>query len=301
MSVAIVRSFNHFEGTKSALELIDEELKAVLGMRKKFLIKPNFVSSYIHLAVTPVETVEAMLSYIHGKFNVSEVIVAETPTVGSISGAIKNFGYEKLRGKYKVDFVDLEDYDYEGFILRDENDNDFEVYVSKLLLDKDFVRASICRAKTHDYTVVTLSIKNYVVGAIKKGWRHEIHRGYLTINYAIAKLATYLAPDLGVVDGVIGMEGNGPISGQAKKWGAVFASTNPVNLDVVVSYAMGFNPGDIGYLYFLAKWGYGEIDLNKVRIIGENIDKVKTSFKPHSLYKEQLSWRKNLDKIYKPR
>ncbi|MEM4848051.1 MAG: DUF362 domain-containing protein, partial [Ignisphaera sp.] len=266
MSVSIARSYNHFEGTKNALELLDDEIRKAFRAQRKFLIKPNFVSSYTYLAVTPVETVEAVLSYIHSRFNISEVIIAETPTVGSLSNAIKNFGYEKLREEYKVEFVDLEDYDYEKFILRDEHDNSFEVYVSKLLLDKSFVRISVCRAKTHDYAIVTLSIKNFVVGAIKKGWRHEIHRGYLSINYAIAKLATYLMPDLGVVDGVVGMEGNGPISGQAKEWGTVFASTNPVNLDVVVSYAMGFNPSDVGYLYLLTKWGYGEINLNKIRI-----------------------------------
>jgi uncharacterized protein (DUF362 family) len=297
MSVAIVKNFNSLEGTGEVLSLIDDEIKTVVGSRRKFLIKPNFVSAYNYLAVTPVETVEAVLQYLYKRFDISEILIAETPTIGSMETAIRNFGYDKLKNRYAVEFVDLEDYDYERISLVDEHGHDYDVYVSKLLFDKSFVRISVCRAKTHDYVVVTLSIKNVVVGSIRKGMRYEIHRGYLSINYAIAKLATYLMPDLGVVDGVEGMEGNGPVSGIPKRWGAIFASTNPVNLDVVVTYAMGFDPKDVGYLYILSMWNYGEIDVNKIKVIGESIENVRTKFKPHSTYREQLSWKKYMNKL----
>lgn len=297
MSVAIVKNFNHVEGVSRALELIDEEIKNIVNGRRKFIVKPNFVSSYTYLSATPVEAVEPLLSYIFNKFNVSEILIVESPTVGSLNDAIKNYGYDRLRNLYKVEFIDLENYDYQMVTLVDEHNREYTVYVSKLLMDKNFVRISICRAKTHDTVVVTLSIKNIVVGAIKRSWRHEIHRGYATINYAIAKLATHLMPDLGVIDGVEAMEGNGPISGTVKRWGAVFASINPVNLDAVTAYAMGFDPHDIGYLYLLNKWGYGEIDIDKVNIIGTSIEEVKTRFKPHSTHREQLSWKKHIVKM----
>jgi uncharacterized protein (DUF362 family) len=180
--------------------------------------------------------------------------------------------------------------------LRDEYGGVYEVGVFKALMDKSFVRISPCRAKTHDTVVVTLSIKNVVFGGIRKGNRGSMQRGYLTINYNLAKIATIVMPDLGIVDGVVGMEGNGPVSGREKKWGAIFASVNSVNLYSLVAYAMGFNPEDIGYLYFLAKWGYGEIDVRKIRTVGDDVESLRTSFKPHSLYNEQLSWRKHLDR-----
>ncbi len=299
MSVAIARSFSHAEGTKRVLELIENEIKAVVGSRRKFLIKPNFVSAITYLAATPLETIEAILSFIYEKFSVSEVIIAESPTIGSFREAIRNFDYYKLRDRYNVEFIDLDEYSQKRFELKDEHGGVYEVYISGILLDKNFVKISPCRAKTHDTVVVTLSIKNIVMGAIKKGWKHSMHRGFLTINYNIAKLATYLMPDLGVVDGVEAMEGRGPVSGTAKRWGVVFASTNPVNLDSIVAYAMGFNPSDIGYLYLLSKWGYGEIDVSKISIVGDSIESIKTVFKPHPSYKEQLSWKKNLDKIVK--
>ena len=295
--VAVVRSSSSFEGVPKALKLIEDYIRAVVGGRRKFLIKPNFVSAYNPLSATPVETVEAILDFIYSNFNVSEVIIAETSAMGSFNDAVRNFGYDRLRQRYSVELLDLSEFGYEVVALRDEHGGVYEVKISKALMDKSFVRTSPCRAKTHDTVVVTLSIKNVVFGGIRKGDRGSMHRGYLTINYNLAKIATMVMPDLGVVDGVIGMEGNGPVSGREKRWGAVFASVNPVNLDSLVAYAMGFNPEDIGYLYFLAKWGYGETDVRKIKIVGDDVELLRTSFKPHSLYNEQLSWRKHLDRL----
>lgn len=298
MSVSIVKTFDHRNGVSKALELIENEIVASIGNRKKFLIKPNFVSTRTSLAATPVEAVEATIAFISSRYSPSEILIAESPAIGSFRDGLKNFGYYKLRDLFKnVEFIDLDEYEHQRFVLVDESNREFEVYVSKLLLDKSYVVVSPCRAKTHDTVIVTLSIKNIVMGAIKRGWKHEMHKGYYSINYNIAKLATHLMPDIGIVDGVEAMEGNGPISGTSKKWGVVFASTNPVNLDAVVAYAMGFNPMDIGYLYFLWKWGYGEIDISKIRVVGESIESIKTVFKPHSTYRSQLSWKNTAMKL----
>jgi len=296
-SVAIVKSSSSADGTASALNLIRNDIAEIVKGRRKFLIKPNFVTAYNSLATTPLKTVEPVLDFIYSRFNVSEVVIAETPAVGTLDEALRNYGYTALRQKYSgVEFLDLDEYDQEMLILKDVYGNEFEVYVSKILLDRSFVKISPCRAKTHDTVVVTLSIKNMVMGGIKNAYRRRMHSDYLAINYNIAKLAVHLMPDIGVVDGVVAMEGNGPISGYPKNWGVVFASTNPVNLDSVVAYAMGFNPGDVGYLYFLSKWGYGEIDMSRVDIVGESIESVKTTFKPHYSYGQQLSWKQSLDK-----
>ncbi|MCD6195877.1 MAG: DUF362 domain-containing protein [Staphylothermus sp.] len=294
-TVSIVRSDTHYEGTLKALELIDSEIRGVVGGRKKFLIKPNFVSTSVYLSATPKETVDAILNYLYENYDVSEVLIAESPASARAEEGYRNYGYYELRKKYPgLEFGDLDDYDQVEFKLVDEHGEEFSVYVSRLLLDKSFVKVSPCRAKTHDTVVVTLSIKNMVMGGIRRGYKPRMHRGYYSINYNIALLATKMMPDLGVVDGVIGMEGNGPVNGEPKKWGVVFASTNPVNLDVAVAYGMGFDPRDIGYLYFLAKWGYGGIDPDKIPIIGEKIENIKTRFKPHSKYERQLRWKEML-------
>ncbi len=295
MSVGIVRAEDSYSGTKRVLELINNEISDKVGNRTRFLIKPNFVSTYTYLSATPRETVEAIIDFIYSKFSVSEIIIAESPAMGSVWSGIENYGYYELKKKFGgIEFMDLDDYDHRVIELVDEHGKPFSIPVSSILLDNRYVRISPCRAKTHDTVIVTLSIKNVVVGSIKRGYKSRIHRGYYTINYSIAKLATYMMPDLGVVDGVEAMEGNGPVSGSPKRWGVVFASTNPVNLDIAVSYGMGFDPHDIGYLYLLANWGYGELDVSKIRIVGESLESIRTRFKPHSTYRDQLSWKRFL-------
>ena len=292
-TVAVVKSGDSYEGTLRALRLIEGEIAEAWGGRKRVLVKPNFVSVYRPLAATPLKTVEAVLDFLYERFSPSEVVFAESPAIGSVEEGYRNYGYYELRKRFPgVEFTDLDSYPQKLFRLKDEHGEVYEVYVSEILLDDTYFRVSPCRAKTHDTVVVTLSIKNVVMGSIKRGYKARMHRGYYTINYNIAALATKMMPHLGVVDGVEAMEGDGPVNGDPKKWGVVFASVNPVNLDSAVAYAMGFDPRDVGYLYFLAKWGYGEIEPGRIPVVGESLDAVRTRFRPHRTYREQLTWKR---------
>ncbi|MEM4867581.1 MAG: DUF362 domain-containing protein [Ignisphaera sp.] len=296
VSVAIVKNNNSYRGAISALNLIANEIDTALNNRKKILVKPNFVSIFNPLSTTPRETVEAIIDFIYNRYNISEIVIAESPAIGSFNQAIELLGYKELAKRYpSIEFLDLDEYEQEIIMLEDEYHTLFEVSVSKILMDNQFFKISACRAKTHDTVIVTLSIKNVVMGAIKRGYKSRMHRGYFSINYNIAKLATRLMPDLGVIDGVVAMEGDGPVNGEEKYWGVVFASTNPVNLDIVTAYAMGFNPSDIGYLLLLSRWGYGEIDIKRIKILGEDVDAIRSPFKPHRLYREQLKWKTHRD------
>lgn len=292
--MSIVRSFDSYKGVIQALRLIEDEILSSFGNGRRFLVKPNFVSAFTELSATPKTCVEAILDFLYEHFKVSEILIGEEPALGDFHEAIRNFGYLELKKRYgEVEFVGLDHYGYEDITLEDARGR-FTVPISRLLLSEEFIRISPCRPKTHDTVITTLTIKNVVVGSIRKGYRSRIHRGYLEINYDLAKLATKLVPHLGVIDGTTGMEGDGPVSGSPKRWGATFASTNPVSLDAATSYAMGFDPRDIGYLYFLNRWGYGEIDPGKIEVVGEKLESLRTSFKPHRTHQQQLSWKKNL-------
>ena len=98
-------------------------------------------------------------------------------------------------------------------------------------------------------------------------------------------------PDLAVVDGFIGMEGEGPENGDPIPLHASAASVHPVSLDAVMAKVMGFEPLDIGYLHHLYEWGVGVADLTEVTIVGQPIADVTRRFRPHSTYHDQLNWR----------
>lgn len=62
-----------------------------------------------------------------------------------------------------------------------------------------------------------------------------------------------------------------------------------MEVDSITASLMGFNVEDIGYLYFL--WNK-DVDLNRINIIGEDLNKFRRRFRPHTTYLDQLNWKR---------
>lgn len=254
----------------------------------EILVKVNFVSAYRELAATPVEAVEELVKRVAGK---CRVLVAEAPTIGSFRDAVRNFGYDRLR-EYGVELIDLSGDSYEEFYVWDRRlEQRVRVRVSETVLKSRYL-VSVVRPKTHDAVIVTLSIKNVVVGAIMPGDRHKIHQGYKAINLNIAYLATKMMPKLALIDGAIGMQGAGPTNGTPVKLGVSLSGRNAVTVDAAAAALMGFDPGSIGYLYHLSSWGYGCIEPEAMKVVGltDWLSRARR-FQPHPSYHRQLDWR----------
>ena len=292
MVVALSRSDSHYDGVLRVLNLLADRIVDDMKKAKAILIKPNFVSTHVSLSATPVDSVKALIDFIYKYVGRRHIIIAEGPALGSIDTALRNYGYIDLKDEYDVEFFDInEDPEYEIFKVYSRSlRRDVKVRVSKTVLEADY-RISICRPKTHDTVVVTLSVKNMVMGAIMGTDKSKMHQGYLAINMNIAEMARYLMPELAIIDGYVGMEGNGPVGGSPVRWGVALAGTNPVEVDALTAWLMGFEPEDVGYLFFLNKMGYGEINPKNINVIGEDSANLRIKFAPHRTYRSQLSWR----------
>ena len=287
--VALVESKSHYSGVYEALSLIENRIREDLKGKRKVLVKPNFVSTRQPLSATHVDAVRAVLDVISKHYSGS-IILGEGPALSSLRDGLSNYGYLPLQKEYNIEFADLNEDDsveLEGF---DSQMRPLKLRMSKTLIESDY-RVSVTLPKTHNCVIATLSIKNIVVGGLVNGDKGKIHQGYKAINLNISKLAKHVMPNLGVIDGFIGMEGEGPVSGDPVDLRAAAASVYPVSLDAVISKIMGFNPLDIGYLYYLDKWKVGVADLKKIRIIGKSIEDLAKKFKPHSRYREMLNWK----------
>ena len=288
--VTLVKSEDHYKGTINALQLISDDIADSLRGKKNVLIKPNFVSTRRQLATTHVDSVKAVLDVITRYFN-GKIIIGEGPAIGNLKDGITNFGYEILEDEYNVLFVDLNEDDYLELEGVNSSLDPINLRFSKTLLESDYL-VSIAKPKTHDCVIATLSLKNVVVGSlVSKREKEKIHQGTKAININLAKLAKECIPSLGVVDGLFGMEGAGPVSGEPIKLGLCGASLYPVSLDAVMAKVMGFEPLKIGYLYYLNDWGIGVADLDQIEVKGESISNVSVKFKPHPTYEEQCRWK----------
>jgi len=287
--VALAESKSHYDGVYECLSLIERQIREDLKGKKKVLVKPNFVSTRRQLSATHVDAVRAVLDVISRHYSGS-IILGEGPASSSLRDGLANYGYLDLQKEYNVEFADLNKDDYvelEGF---DSQLRPLKLRMSKTVVESDY-RVSVALPKTHDCVIVTLSIKNIVVGGLISGEKWRIHQGYKAMNLNIAKLAKHVMPNLGIIDGFVGMEGSGPVSGDPVDLRMAAASTYPVSLDAVVCRIMGFNPMEVGYLYHLNNWKVGIADLEKIEIIGKSIEDFARKFKPHPRYYEMLNWK----------
>ncbi len=139
--------------------------------------------------------------------------------------------------------------------------------------------------KTHMHTGVSLSLKN-VKGMLYKKEKVRFHQlpgkerpdGARPLDIAIADLLTVLRPDIGIVDGWIGLEGLGPSAGVAKKLDAATASLDPVAADAVACRLMGIDPSSVAHISRAAEKGVGTADLAAIRVTPEDYERYSSPF-----------------------
>ncbi len=114
-------------------------------------------------------------------------------------------------------------------------------------------------------------------------------KGVKVIHHNIATFAKLVWPDLVVLDGLWGMEGNGPVDGIPIRLNVAIASTDPLKADALAARVMGLEPEKIGYLYYLAQDGLGDPSLDG--LVGVALEEAAVKFKTHTNYAIQLRWR----------
>ncbi|MGB9756961.1 MAG: DUF362 domain-containing protein [Candidatus Bipolaricaulaceae bacterium] len=262
----------------------EEEGDQALG--KTVLIKPNCVSAEQTLASTHPETVRAALE-VFPKLRPKKLVLAEGSSEDTLK-AFGNFGYLPWAEKFGADVLDLNNEEFEIREVYDDRGTPIPVRIAKTPL-KSF-RVSLAKPKTHDCVIVTLGIKNLVVGAIQNPDKPKIHQGYPAINLNLALLARELRPDLSVIDGVEGMEGDGPVEGDPVQHGFVLLGSDPVAVDAAAATLMGFDPEKIGYLVYCARLGLGEPSRENWEVVGDPLEEAVRPYRPHRTFAEQLRW-----------
>lgn len=278
--VAIVKGSNHYQNITRVLRLLEKDLAWKISRAQNIIIKPNFVSTTNQLAATNIDAVRATLDFLR-KYTNCQILIAEHAAFSSTAIGFTNFGYVALPKQYHIKLVDLAKDEFIPVEISDIFGEKTEIGIGKTILNSDF-RISVTPAKTHDEVIVTLGIKNMVMGSLNK--RPLMHQGPRVFNLNLAKLAKIIPSHLSIIDGTVGMEGNGPIEGKPIASNFTVASLDQVAADVVATQVMGFNPKDIGYLHFLG------IPKN-IEVIGETIAKCQVHFTPHRSLARQLKWK----------
>ncbi len=300
--VGLARQSNRRQNIYRALDLVRDDVTP--KVRSQILIKPNLLSSKNQLASSHCDAVRGAIDFLLSIPNPpEEIIIAEGGNEEFSGESFKNFGYHELSNEYPVPIrlVDLNqesNWQETPIILADGSET--TVKMPKTVLDAQST-LSLAIAKTHDVCVVTLALKNMIMGTIYKPDRVKMH-GFNShaerrlpdeaqvLNVNLIRLARFLSPDIAVVDGTRGLQGNGPGGEDGVDWGIAAASVDVFAADAVIAKAMGFEPMELGLLNYGNQLGMGVADLAQIDVLETKIAAVQQQFKPHESTALQMQW-----------
>ncbi|MBY0228256.1 MAG: DUF362 domain-containing protein [Gemmataceae bacterium] len=246
---------------------------------KRVVLKPNLVEYHREKVINTDPRFVAGVIELCQREGASEVLVAEGPghwrNVEYLVGAS---GLGDVLRHYKVPFIDL---NHDEPVKRPNLGRLTKLphlWLTRTIDTADVV-VSLPRLKTHHWAVATLSLKNLfgTLPGICYGWpKNELHwRG---IDNSIVDIALTRTPDLAIVDGIVGMEGDGPLNGTPKPMGVIVMGTDLVAVDATCCRLMMLDPSKVGYLSLGQRKRLGNLDEKRIEQWGETVEARRKPF-----------------------
>jgi len=146
---------------------------------------------------------------------------------------------------------------------------------------------SVSKAKTHLLTLVTGATKNLfgLIPGLEKPIFHARFQESGRFADMLLDLHAHVRPDLHIVDGVIGMEGDGPTGGDPRQVGVILAGTSAVAVDYVLCRVLGIEPLDVPVIRAAVERGWLDEHGDDIATLGEPLESVRVAdFKKPSTY-----------------
>ena len=216
---------------------------------KTVVLKPNLVDYIPGNAINthPLLVLAAAESF--RRLGAKSVVVAEGPGhQRDTQLVLSQSGYEQSLRDEKIRFVDLNRDELIRTPLRASYTGMKDLWLPRTVLEADFL-VSMPKIKTHHWSGVTLSMKNMfgVVPGARYGWPKNILH-WKGIQESILDLCATVPIHFVIADGIVAMEGNGPLNGTARPLGKIVLADDPVAADATCARLMGFEPDRIVHI-----------------------------------------------------
>ncbi len=251
-----------FDAVKKAVDLVGG-IKYFVGPEMKVLIKPNLLSArWPEEAVdTHPEVIRAVVRLVKDAGGVPMIGDSPGGYGGNISDIFEKSGVREVAQDEGVELVKFAASKFvEG------------IPITRYAFDCDRI-ISIPKLKTHGITIFTAAIKN-TFGMVTGLYKAECHsRSPKEEDFAkvIAKVHSIARPHLTIVDGIVGMEGDGPAAGEPRSMNLVMAGEDAVAMDACIAKIIGLEPLDVHVTKEAYKMKLGEADLARIETVGDDI------------------------------
>jgi len=258
---------------------VERSVELVGGLRLKggerVVVKPNICNAKNPdgMVITDFRIIEAVIGLV--REHSGSVVVVESDNISDTAdNRARKSGLLDLLDGLGVEFLNLSGDEHEVHEVAGR-----KLRLPRTVLDADYF-VNLPKIKTEGHVKVTLSIKN-LFGVPQRRKKSKLHG---QLGEILPYLAKVIRSDLIVVDGIVAMEGNGPLIGTPRELGVVVAGVNPASVDAVCSCMMGFDPREIGYLDAANAMGLGEIDIDGIEVVGDGWERFACEFeRPYSL------------------
>lgn len=246
---------------------------------KRILLKPNLVEAspgHAHINTHPLVVRGAAEAFL--RLGAAEVLIGEGPGhVTDTLMVVEETGLADILYEDRLRFVDLNYDDLFNLTNRTGFNAQGHLIFPKTLKTVDWI-VSVAKMKTHHWAGVTLSMKNLfgVMPGSVYGWpKNILHLG--DIQRSIVDINATLTPHFAIVDGITGMQGDGPIMGDPIQAGVLVMGRNLPAVDATCCRIMGIDPQRVDYLR-VADNLIGPISARHIAQRGETIADVTTRF-----------------------
>ncbi|MBQ7152095.1 MAG: DUF362 domain-containing protein [Synergistaceae bacterium] len=254
---AILKAFNFFGGPekfflKGERVLLKVNLVAGHEPERRVTTDPSIVKAVAKLALD------------HGAIP----FIADSPGIDNFKAAAQKAGFLKISEELGIECHELTD----PVDLPAQEGADFhKIQVSRYVLEADKI-ISLAKLKTHGQMYLTMGVKNLfgcVPGRLKAGWHYNVGLNRERFASLILDIYRGVKPDFTIIDGVIGMDGDGPTSGDPYEFGLIGASVDALTMDFWLCKMLGAKFEDYPLWLAAKRRKFPECNLNPEDLAGD--------------------------------
>ncbi len=241
---------------------------------ERVLLKPNFIVPRSRALAAQTDPAVILAAAEIVKDCGGKPFVGDSPAWGTMSGCIRALGLTEGLKKLGVGFEQLNR--PRRFDIASSS-----IGISTVALEADKI-INLPKLKAHQQLGATFAVKNMFgcVSGKEKAYRHftkgRNHEDFCEMLIGIFEL---LGPVVTIIDGVVAMEGQGPISGKPRELGFIVGGIDPVACELVCCELVNFNADQLPIIQTARRLKFGCPDLSCVNVVGDDYtDLVCTDF-----------------------
>lgn len=275
--VSLLKVESYQDGLPEKLVTLLEPLGGLASMCKRgdrVLLKPNFILArpMESAATTHPEIIRALIRLLQDIG--CQVAIGDSPGLGSTAGVIR-----KLNLTEDLKFLGVQVVELDTPQLKDLKQSlYFERHFKNLHLAEqlnDFsVVINLPKLKSHGQMGVTLATKNLfgcVAGPAKVQWHYAMGRNYKAFARLLVEIAFSVNASLHILDGIIGMDGNGPSNGRPRELNLLGASSNPIALDRVIVEILQQKTERFPIFGAAREMNIPGIEMSEIEVMGDSV------------------------------